>query len=107
MGPGLREAIYEEAMCHELSQSGLSFTRQESVAISYKGVKLSTPLRLDLVIEGALIVDNKSKSVLTPLDSQQLLSYLRLTGIKLGLLINFNGVRLTDGLRRVVNGLAD
>jgi GxxExxY protein len=105
LGPGLVESIYEQALCYEMSQAGLSFRRQQQVPITYKGVKLATPLRLDLIVEGKVIVDNKSKKEATEIDKQTLLSYLRLTGIRLGLLINFTEIRLVDGVHRVVNGL--
>jgi GxxExxY protein len=105
LGPGLVESIYEEALCYEMSQAGLSFRRQQQVPIAYKGVKLATPLRLDLIVEDKVIVDNKSKKEVTEIDKQTLLSYLRLTDIRLGLLINFTEIRLVDGVHRVVNGL--
>jgi len=105
LGPGLVESVYEEALCYELSQAGLSFRRQQQVPILYKGVKLATPLRLDLIVEDKVIVDNKSKKEVTEIDKQALLSYLRLCGVRLGLLINFNVIRLVDGVHRVVNGL--
>jgi len=104
LGPGLVEPFYEEAFCHELSLAGLAFKRQEQVPIHYKGVLLGTPLRLDLEVEERVIVDNKAKKEVTDLDKQQLLSYLRLRDIRLGLLINFNVIRLIDGVHRVVNG---
>lgn len=107
LGPGLIESVYEEALCHELHLRGLSFTRQSHVALTYKGVKLSTPLRLDLLVNGKVIVDGKAKEALTALDGAQLLTYLRLTGMRLGLLINFHEVVLRNGIRRVVNGLRE
>lgn len=107
LGPGLLESVYEEALCYELSKAGLSFERQQPVPIKYKHIKLSAPLRLDLVVEGKVIIDNKSKVEVTPIDKQQLLTYLRLCDVKLGLLINFNVIRLVDGVVRVVNGLED
>ncbi len=107
LGPGLVESIYEEALCYELQLRGLSFRRQQRVAITYKGVKLATPLRLDLLIEGKVIVDAKAKESLLPIDHAQLLSYLRLTGIRLGLLINFHELILRKGIKRVVNNLPD
>ena len=107
LGPGLLESVYEEAVCHELSQAGLRFRRQEAVPIKYKRVLLSTQLRLDLIVEGRVIVDNKAKSDLTPIDQQQLLTYLRLRAIRLGLLINFNVAKLVDGVHRVVNRLPE
>ena len=105
LGPGLLESVYEEALCYEISKSGLHFERQQSVPIKYKDVLLSTPLRLDLIVEGKVIIDNKAKSELTPIDKQQLLTYLRLIDVRLGLLINFNESKLVDGVHRVVNNL--
>ena len=105
LGPGLLESVYEEALCYELSKAGLSFERQRSVPIRYKEIKLATPLRLDLIVEDKVVIDNKSKSEITPIDRQQLLTYLRLCDVKLGLLINFNVTKLVDGIVRVANGL--
>jgi GxxExxY protein len=107
LGPGLLESVYEEALCYELRQDGLRCRRQQSVPIRYKEALLGTPLRLDLLVEQRLIVDTKSKELLTPIDKQQLLTYLRLKDIRLGLLINFHVTRLVDGVHRVVNGLPE
>ena len=105
LGPGLLESVYEEALCYELSGSGLTFSRQENVPIKYKEVELATPLRLDLLIEDKVIVDCKAKSEFHPIDGQQLLTYLRLCDKRLGLLINFNVTQLVKGVKRVVNDL--
>ncbi len=107
LGPGLLESVYEEALCYELSQAGLRFERQLRVPIKYKQVLLSTPLRLDLIVEDKVIVDNKAKDKTTPIDQQQLLTYLRLRNVRLGLLINFNMPRLVDGINRIVNSLEE
>ncbi len=107
LGPGLLESVYEEALCYELTKIGLSFERQKQVPIRYKSEFLATPLRLDLLVEGKVIVDNKAKSDLTPIDKQQLLTYLRLSDVRLGLLINFNVPKLVDGVHRVVNNLQE
>lgn len=107
LGPGLLESVYEQAFCYELSKAELSFKRQLSVPIKYKHIKPSTPLRLDLLVEAKVIIDNKSKTEITAIDKQQLLTYLRLCDARLGLLVNFNVIRLVDGVVRVVNGLAD
>ncbi len=104
-GPGLIESIYEESLCHEFGLRGIRFERQKPVPIRYKGVELSVPLRLDLVVEGKVIVDLKAKEAVIPLDRAKLLSYLRLSGLRLGLIINFHSVLLKDGIERVVNGL--
>ncbi len=104
-GPGLVEQIYEEALCHEFSLRGVRFERQRSVPISYKGVKLGVPLRLDLLVQDKVVVDLKAKEEITPLDKAKLLSYLRLCDLRLGLIINFHALVLKDGISRVVNGL--
>ncbi len=107
LGPGLLESVYEEALCYELNQIGLAFERQQSVPIKYKQVLLRTPLRLDLLVEGKVIVDNKAKSDITAIDKQKLLTYLRLRDVHLGLLINFHSLKLVDGVCRVVNQLKE
>jgi GxxExxY protein len=104
-GPGLVEMVYEESLCHEFSLRGLRFERQKLVPIHYKEVKLGVPLRLDLIVEEKVIVDLKAKELVTPFDRAKLLSYLRLSNLKLGLIINFHSVLLKDGIERVVNGL--
>jgi GxxExxY protein len=107
LGPGLIESIYEEALCHELHLRGLSFVRQMPVVISYKGTKLATDLRLDLLVEGRVVVDLKAKEQLSPIDKPKLPTYLRLLKLRLGLLINFHAPTLKDGVSRVVNNLVD
>ncbi|MDP6445879.1 MAG: GxxExxY protein [Pirellulaceae bacterium] len=107
LGPGLLESVYEEALCYELSKAGLRFERQQNVPIKYKDILLASPLRLDLIVEDKVIVDNKAKSDVTPVDKQQLLTYLRLRDVRLGLLINFNVPRLVDGVHRVVDKLPE
>jgi GxxExxY protein len=107
LGPGLLESVYEEALCYELERAGLIFQRQLRIPIRYENVLLATPLRLDLLVEEKVIVDNKAVSDITPIDKQQLLTYLRLLDKRLGLLINYNVVKLVDGIRRVANNLAE
>lgn len=107
LGPGLLESVYEEALCFELSQQGIRFQRQERVPILYKGVRLATDLRLDLIVEEAIIVEGKAKEIITGLDRAQLLTYLRLKNLHLGLLINFNVPVLKEGIHRVVNRLPE
>ena len=104
-GPGLVEQVYEEALCHEFSLRGIRFERQKQVPIYYKGVKLGVPLRLDLIVEEKVIVDLKAKEKVDAFDRAKLLSYLRLSDLRLGLIINFHEVVLKDGISRVVNGL--
>ncbi len=107
LGPGLLESVYEEALCHELHLRGLQFQRQQSVPIQYKGVKLGSNLRLDLLIEEKVIVDIKAKEQLSAIDKPQMLTYLRLRGHHLGMIINFHVKVLRDGIYRVVNDLKD
>ncbi len=105
LGPGLLESVYEDALYHELHLRGLQFQRKQSVPIPYKGIKLGTALRLDLLIEGKVIVDLKAKEELSTIDKPKLLTYLRLSDMRLGLIINFHVEVLRDGLFRVVNKL--
>ncbi len=86
LGPGLLESVYEEALCHELHLRGIIFLRQQSIPIPYKGVKLGTNLRLDLLVEDKVIVDLKAKELLSSIDKPQLLTYLRLCHKHLGLI---------------------
>jgi len=107
LGPGLLESVYEEALCYEIGQAGLEYRRQRQVPIKYKAMELATPLRLDLLIANKVIIEVKAKNEIAPVDKQQLLTYLRLCSIHLGLLINFNVVKLVDGISRVVNSLPE
>jgi GxxExxY protein len=104
-GPGLVEQIYEEALCHEFSLRGIHFERQKQVPIYYKRIRLGVPLRLDLIVEEKVIVDLKAKEEVIRLDEAKLLSYLRLSDLRLGLIVNFHALVLKDGISRVVNGL--
>ena len=105
LGPGLLESAYEEWLCYELSRMGLSFKRQQSLPVEYKGIKLDCGYRLDLVVEEKVIVEVKSVEKLLPIHQAQLLTYLRLSELKLGLLINFNSALLKDGIKRMVLNL--
>ncbi len=105
LGPGLLEGPYEEALCHEFSLRGITFRRQQPVPIQYKGVKLSTDLKLDLLVEDMVIVDLKAKERMTEKDHAKTLTYLRLSKKRLGLNINFHEPVLKDGIKRIVNGL--
>lgn len=107
VGPGLIEKPYEEAMCRELALRGLSFVRQRAVPFYYKGVLLSTDLRTDLVVEDKVIVDLKAKDEVSSIDKLEVLTYLRLLKLRLGLVINFHVPVLKDGVFRVVNNLID
>ena len=104
LGPGLLESAYEECLAYELSQAGLQFERQKPLPVVYKEVHLDCGYRLDLIVQNALIVELKSVSELTPLHQAQLLTYLKLARLPLGLLINFNVPALKQGVKRVVAG---
>jgi len=104
-GPGLLESVYEEALAWELTQRGLRVERQISVPIAYKGHSLSAPLRLDLLIEESVIVECKAVEEYRSLFESRVLTYLRMTGLKLGMIINFGEKFVKDGIHRVVNGL--
>jgi GxxExxY protein len=100
LGPGLLESIYEEALCHELQLQGITYQRQVEIAVRYKGIAIKGQ-RLDLLVEDQVIVELKSVSQLPEVALAQLLSYLRASGLKRGLLVNFGEKRLIDGLKRV------
>ncbi len=102
LGPGLPESTYEECVSYELGQRGLSVQRQVSLPLSYKGVALDCGYRLDMVVEGSVVLELKAVDTLLPLHHAQLLTYLRLSGKKVGLLINFNVAILKDGIVRRV-----
>ena len=104
-GPGLLESAYEQALAYELTQRSLGVVRQQTVPIVYKDVKLTTDLRLDMLVEARVIVECKATTQFNDIYKQQLLTYLRLTGKKLGVIINFGAKRIKDGYYRVVNGL--
>jgi GxxExxY protein len=102
-GPGLMESVYEECLCYELSQLGLRFQRQVHLPVSYKGVKLDCGFKMDLLVEDSVVLELKTVDQLLPVHSAQLLTYLKLSGKRVGLLINFNEPVLTKGLKRLVN----
>ena len=104
-GPGLIERVYEEALTYELARAGLEVQRQVTLPIRYKGNTLGEPLRMDLVIDDLIIVECKAVSKHNPLFEAQVLTYLRLSGLELGLIQNFGMPTIRDGLHRVVNNL--
>lgn len=106
-GPGLMEDLYEEALAAELTLRGLKVERQRIIPVVYKGQKLRYPLRLDMRVEGLVLVENKSTVEWNPIFEAQMLTYLRITGLRLGLVINFGERWVKSGIRRVVNGLPD
>ena len=102
LGPGLLESAYEECLCRELVLRGLRVERQKPLPLSYKGVKLDCGYRMDLVVEDRVLVEVKAVEALAPIHEAQVLTYLRLAGVRVGLLINFNVSVLKQGLTRLV-----
>lgn len=105
LGPGLLESVYEEVLCYEFRKLGISYKRQLPVDIFYDDLLLKSGFRADVLVDDCLIVELKSVEGLIPVHYKQLLTYLRLTEKKLGLLVNFNANLMKDGMHRVVNGL--
>jgi GxxExxY protein len=105
LGPGLLESIYEKVLIHELEKVGLYVESQVFIPFEWDKIRFENGFRADLIVEKSVIVEIKSVQVIAPVHSKQLLTYLRLTKLKLGLLLNFNEALLRDGIKRVVNGL--
>ena len=103
LGPGLLESTYEECLAHELTLAGLGFDRQKILPVVYKGVALECGYRLDLLVEGRLVVELKAIDQFLPVHMAQVITYLKLLNLPLGLLINFNVPALRQGIKRVVN----
>jgi len=102
LGPGLLESVYEACLCHELEKRGVPFRTQVAVPVVYEGLRLDAGLRLDLLLADRVVVELKAVEKMSSLFDAQLLSYLRLAGLRLGLLINFNVPLIKDGIRRIV-----
>jgi GxxExxY protein len=102
LGPGLLESAYEECLCHELHLQGLRFERQVDLPVSYKGLLLSCGYKIDLIVEQEVVLELKAVEAILPIHEAQLLTYLKLSGKHVGLLINFNTPILTRGIRRIV-----
>jgi len=107
LGPGLLESVYEECMCRELSLRNLDFKRQKVIPVEYKNIKLECGFRADIVVNDLVIIERKAVENVLPIHKAQLLTYLRITGLKLGLLINFNTMIIKQGIHRVVNGMEE
>jgi GxxExxY protein len=107
LGPGLLESIYEHCLAQELSALGIPVLRQHKVPVKYKGVQLDLGFRIDLWVDDRIIVEIKAVEARHPVHTAQLLSYLKLTDCRLGLLINFNAETLVKGVKRVVNQFVD
>ncbi|MBX2922295.1 MAG: GxxExxY protein [Chitinophagaceae bacterium] len=104
-GPGLFESVYEEIFCYELSKREVFFTRQQAIPLVHEEIKLEVGFRSDVIIDNKVIVEIKSIEALANIHFKQVLTYLKLSDLKLGLLINFNVVLLKDGIHRIANKL--
>jgi GxxExxY protein len=107
LGPGLLETVYEVVLARELSDRGLSIERQAAVPIEYHGITFDEGFRADLIVDNKVILELKSVETVTRAHKKQVLTYLRLTGMKLGYLLNFGEALMKDGISRIVNGLED
>lgn len=105
LGPGLLESVYEAALCYELQSQGFEIRHQVPVKVQYKNVGIDMDLRLDILVDNSVILELKSVSEIQPVHVKQLLTYMRLTGVRLGYVINFNEYSLRDGIEQVVNNL--
>ena len=103
LGPGLLESAYEECLCYELSEAGVGFTPQTHLPVAYKNVKLDCGYRMDILVDESVIVEVKTVTQLIPIHTAQLLSYLKMSGMRVGLLLNFHVPVLKTGLKRIVN----
>ena len=107
LGPGLLETVYEVALAHELTERGLKVVRQVPLPITYKGIRFDEGFRADIIVESKVIIELKSVERITNAHKKQLLTYLKLTGMKLGYLLNFGGDVMKGGITRCVNGLEE
>ena len=107
LGPGLLESAYEECLCYDLSTLGLAFERQKDLPVAYKQVRLACGYKIDIVVESLVIIELKALEKLLPIHEAQLLTYLKLSDLSVGLLINFNVPALKQGLKRIANNFPD
>ena len=105
LGPGLLESVYELCLVQELSKNGLKVERQVALPVRYDGLEINGGFRVDILVESLVVIEVKAVEKLLPVHKSQLLTYLRLSGCKLGYLLNFNIPHMRDGIKRVVNGL--
>lgn len=103
-GPGLLESIYEAALCHELKLRGLRIQQQKPVQVIYKGESIKEPLFIDILVEGKVLIEVKATEKNHPIYETQILTYLKLSNLKLGLLVNFGATYVKNGISRVING---
>ena len=102
LGPGLLESVYEKCLAYELSEKNLSFETQKELPVNYKNAKIDCGFRMDMLVEGSVLVEIKAVEAVTAVHEAQILTYMKLAGIRTGLLINFNVKLLKDGLKRFV-----
>ncbi|MBN2636382.1 MAG: GxxExxY protein [Prolixibacteraceae bacterium] len=105
LGPGLLESVYEEILFYELTSRGLQVERQKAIPLSWGKIKMEIGFRADLIVENKVIIELKSVEAIAPVHLKQLLTYLKITGLKLGLLVNFNEKLIKNGITRIVNKL--
>ena len=105
LGPGLLESVYEAALCHELLERNILFSRQHWIPVTYKNLPVMDAFRADILVGGKVIIELKSMETILPVHKKQLITYLRLSECRLGLLINFGSDLIKNGITRVVNGL--
>ena len=101
-GPGMLESVYESCLCHELEQAGIAFERQVGIPVTYKEIQFDEGFRADILVDRQLVVEIKAVAQLVPAHDAQVLTYLRMSGLRVGLLFNFHARLLKDGLRRFV-----
>ena len=107
LGPGVFESVYEVVLAHEMRKKGMTVERQKPMSILYDGIRFDEAFRSDLVVNGKVVVELKSIDALSAVHAKQLLTQLRLSGLKLGLLINFGEAHLKNGIKRIINGRLD
>ncbi len=105
LGPGLLESVYENALAYDLREMGFSVATQVTLPVVYKEIKLEAGFRIDIMVENKVLIEIKSIETLAPVHFSQTLTYVKLSGLKLGLLINFNSVKVKDSIHRIVNNL--
>jgi len=105
MGPGLLESVYEEILCYELKKAGLNIERKKGIPVYWDSLKMDIGFNADIIVERKVILELKSVEEISKVHQKQLLTYLRLTNMKLGLLVNFNEELIKNGIQRIVNGL--
>jgi len=107
LGPGFLESVYQAALAYELEKANIPFEKEKTLPVPYEDILLEVGFRCDFLIDKRIIVECKSVKEVTPLDHAQLLNYLKITDLTVGLLINFNVLKLTDGIKRIVNNYSD